>query len=423
MLIYLINIFILILIHYFCNQKNTYIMAIELNDFLSKNAKCMKPSPIRELLNVVNQPGIISFAGGFPNPESFPIAEIKKIMNEVLDEQGAKALQYGGTDGNIELRKELAKRYNNQGLNITSENIIITTASQQAIDLTARIFIDPGDTVICGLPSYLGALQAFNSYQANCIGVEKDEELEVVVRALCASGKKPKFVYTIPDFQNPSGITMDKKQREYIVKIARKYDLIIIEDSPYREIRFEGEPQTLISSMAPERTILLGTFSKTFTPGFRLGWVVAPKEIVRRYNLAKQSADLCSPTFDQAVAAKYLQSGAFEKNLVHTVELYRRKRDLMLESLDKFMPENISWTRPQGGLFLFVTMPEGYDSKELFDIAIKQNVAFVIGEAFFCDGGGQNTIRINFSFMNDEGIVEGVKRLANAIKTLMDSKK
>ncbi len=393
-------------------------MAININDFLSTSAKCMKPSPIRALLNVVNQPGIISFAGGFPNPETFPIEDLKKIMGEVLEEQGTKALQYGGTDGNAVLREEIAKRYTVQGLDIDKDNIIITTASQQAIDLTARIFIDPGDTVITGLPSYLGALQAFTAAQANIIGAEKDEELEVVVRAMCAIGKKPKFVYAIPDFQNPSGITMTVPQREYIVRIARKYDLIIVEDSPYREIRFDGEHQPLIASMAPERTIVLGTFSKTFVPGFRLGWVIAPKEIVHRYNLAKQSSDLCSPTFDQVVAAKYLQSGAFEKNLHKTIELYRRKRDLMLDSLDKYMPEGVNWTKPEGGLFLFITLPEGYDTKVLFDIAIKESVAFVIGEAFFCDGKGQNTLRVNFSFMNDEGIVEGVKRLGAAIRTL-----
>lgn len=392
-------------------------------DFLSENAKNMKPSPIRELLSVVNKPGIISFAGGFPNPQSFPIAEIKRIMNEVLDEQGAKALQYGGTDGNAELREEIAKRYVAQGLAIDKDNIIITTASQQAIDLTSKIFINPGDTVVCGLPSYLGALQAFNSYRANIVGAEKDEELEAVVRAMCMCGKKPKFIYAIPDFQNPSGLTMDMEQCEYLVKVARKYDLIIVEDSPYREIRFEGESQPLIASIAPERTIMLGTFSKTFVPGFRLGWVIAPKEIIYRYNLAKQSADLCSPVFDQMVAAKYLKSGMFEKNLAGTIELYRHKRDFMLECLDKYMPDGVSWTKPQGGLFLFVKLPERYDAKELFNMAIEQSVAFVIGEAFFCDGSGKNTLRINFSFMDDAGIEEGVKRLARAIEKLFENGK
>lgn len=393
---------------------------MDINEFLSDNARNMKPSPIRALLNVVNQPGIISFAGGFPNPLSFPVEEIKQIMNEVLDEEGVKALQYGGTDGNAKLREEISKRYIKQGLDIDKDNIIITTASQQAIDLTARIFVNPGDTVVCGLPSYLGALQAFNSYRANIVGAEKDEELEAVVRAMCMSGKKPKFIYAIPDFQNPSGLTMTVEQRQYMVKIARKYDLLIVEDSPYREIRFEGEHQPLIATMAPERTIVLGTFSKTFVPGFRLGWVIAPKEIVYRYNLAKQSADLCSPVFDQYVAAKYLEKGYFEKNLEKTIEMYRGKRDVMLASLEKYMPKGVTWTKPDGGLFLFITLPEGYDATELFHMALEQNVAFVIGEAFFCDGTGKNTLRVNFSFMDDAGIEEGIKRLAAAVRTLFE---
>ena len=393
---------------------------MDINEFLSDNARNMKPSPIRALLNVVNQPGIISFAGGFPNPLSFPVEEIKQIMNEVLDEEGVKALQYGGTDGNAKLREEISKRYIKQGLDIDKDNIIITTASQQAIDLTARIFVNPGDTVVCGLPSYLGALQAFNSYRANIVGAEKDEELEAVVRAMCMSGKKPKFIYAIPDFQNPSGLTMTVEQRQYMVKIARKYDLLIVEDSPYREIRFEGEHQPLIATMAPERTIVLGTFSKTFVPGFRLGWVIASKEIVYRYNLAKQSADLCSPVFDQYVAAKYLEKGYFEKNLEKTIEMYRGKRDVMLASLEKYMPEGVTWTKPDGGLFLFITLPEGYDATELFHMALEQNVAFVIGEAFFCDGTGKNTLRVNFSFMDDAGIEEGIKRLAAAVRTLFE---
>lgn len=395
---------------------------MDITQFLSENAKNMKPSPIRELLSMIHKPGMISFAGGFPNPLSFPIPEIKEIMNEVLDEHGVAALQYGGTDGNRQLREEIAKRYIAQGLDIDADNIIITTASQQAIDLTARVFVDPGDTVVVGLPSYLGALQAFNSVRANIVGAEKDEELEAVVRAMCMSGKKPKFIYAIPDFQNPSGLTMTVEQRRYMVSIARKYDLLIVEDSPYREIRFDGEHQPLIATMAPERTIVLGTFSKTFVPGFRLGWVIAPKDIVYRYNIAKQSADLCSPIFDQYVAAKYLAKGYFEKNLEKTIEMYRHKRDYMLTCLDKYMPENVTWTKPEGGLFLFVKLPEGYDTTELFKMAIDQNVAFVIGEAFHCDNSGKNTMRLNFSFMDDENIEEGVKRLAAAINKLFESK-
>lgn len=394
-------------------------MQVDFNEFLSSSAKCMKPSAIRALLNVVNQPGVISFAGGFPNPDTFPIEDLKTIMMEVLEEEGAKALQYGGTDGNHALREELAKRYVRDGLDIDKENIIITTASQQAIDLTAKVLLDPGDIVICGLPSYLGALQAFGTYQAKLVGAEKDEELEAVVRAMCLAGKKPKFIYAIPDFQNPTGLTMTLEQRQYMVRIARKYDILIIEDSPYKEIRYEGEHMPYIYSMAPERTIMLGTFSKTFAPGFRLGWIVAPKEFIYRINLAKQSADLCSPTFDQAVAARYLKKGLFEKNLVGTVDLYRHKRDLTLKALEDYMPQGVSWTKPDGGLFLLITLPEWYDSKDLFEVAIKKNVAFVIGEAFFCDGSGKNTFRMNFSFMDDDSIVEGVRRLASAIEEFL----
>ena len=279
--------------------------------------------------------------------------------------------------------------------------------------------MDPGDIVICGLPSYLGALQAFSTYQAKLVGAEKDEELEAVVRAMCLAGKKPKFIYAIPDFQNPTGITMTLEQRQYLVRIARKYDILILEDSPYKEIRFEGEHLPYIYSMAPERTIMLGTFSKTFAPGFRLGWIVAPKEFIHQINLAKQSADLCSPTFDQYVAARYLKKGLFEKNLVGTVEMYRKKRDLMLSSLEQYMPEGVTWTKPDGGLFLLVKLPEWYDARDLFEVALQKNVAFVIGEAFFCDGSGKNTFRVNYSFMDDDSIVEGVKRLASAIEDFM----
>ena len=393
-------------------------MEVDILNFLSKSAQNMKPSPIRALLSVVNQPGIISFAGGFPNPSTFPIEDLKQIVIDVLEQEGAKSLQYGGTDGNAQLREEIAKIYIAQGLDIDKDNVIITTASQQAIDLTSRIFLEPGDTVVCGIPTYLGALQSFNAYRANIVGAEKDEELEAVVRAMCASGKKPKFIYAIPDFQNPTGITMSLEQRKYMVKIARKYDLLIVEDSPYREIRFTGEPQPMLSSLAPERTIMLGTFSKTFVPGFRLGWVIAPKHIIQRYNLAKQSSDLCTSNFTQSIAARYLQSGLFEKNIQSTIELYRHKKDIMLESMEKYMPEGVSWTNPEGGLFLLITLPEGYDAKILFDYAIKESVAFVIGEAFFYDGTGQNTLRVNYSFMDDDKIVEGIKRLAKAIETM-----
>lgn len=397
-------------------------MAVNIQEILSSNAKNMRRSAIRDLLSVANRPEVISFAGGFPNPTTFPVDELKEIMQEILDTESISALQYGATEGNVKLREQIAKRYNAQGLNITKDNIMITTSSQQAIDLTTKVFIDPGDTIICGLPSYLGALQAFWSYQAKPVGVPKDEDLELVIKTLIATGKKPKFIYAIPDFQNPSGITMNYQQRKEVIAVAKKYDLLILEDSPYREIRFDGEAQPMMYSMDTDgRVILFGTFSKTFVPGFRIGWVIAPVEIIDKLIVAKQSTDLCTPVFDQAVAAKYLEKGLFEKNLKKTIELYHGKRDHMLSCFDKYMPAGVSWTKPEGGLFLFVTLPEGYDTLELFEIAIKENVAFVIGEAFHCDGSGKNTMRINFSYMDNDRIEEGVKRLSKAIATMLQT--
>lgn len=394
-------------------------MSIDINNYLSDNAKNMRRSAIRDLLSVANKPEIISFGGGFPNQDTFPVEDLKQIMNDLLTEEPHKVLQYGSTEGSVLLRQQLAKKYQADGLDVTEKNIVITTASQQAIDLIARILINPGDTILCGLPSYLGALQAFYSYQANPVGIPKDEHAEVVVKTLCALGKKPKFIYAIPDYQNPTGVTMTMEQRLEIVEVAKKYDLIILEDSPYKEIRFDGESLPTIYSMCPERVILLGTLSKTFAPGLRLGWVLGSEQVIEKIIVAKQSADLCTPILNQELAGRYIASGKFDENLKKTIALYRGKRNLMLECLDKYMPEGVTWTKPDGGLFMLVTLPEGYDARDLFDLAIKENVAFIIGEVFFCDGGGQNTLRLNFSYVSDEKMVEGVKRLARATKKLM----
>lgn len=394
-------------------------MSIDINNYLSDNAKNMRRSAIRDLLSVANKPEIISFGGGFPNQDTFPVEDLKEIVIDLLNEEPQKVLQYGSTEGSVLLRQQLAKKYQADGLDVTEKNIVITTASQQAIDLIARILINPGDTILCGLPSYLGALQAFYSYQANPVGIPKDEHAEVVVKTLCALGKKPKFIYAIPDYQNPTGVTMTMEQRLEIVEVAKKYDLIILEDSPYKEIRFDGESLPTIYSMCPERVILLGTLSKTFAPGLRLGWVLGSEQVIEKIIVAKQSADLCTPILNQELAGRYIASGKFDENLKKTIALYRGKRNLMLECLDKYMPEGVTWTKPDGGLFMLVTLPEGYDARDLFDLAIKENVAFIIGEVFFCDGGGQNTLRLNFSYVSDEKMVEGVKRLARATKKLM----
>jgi len=395
-----------------------------LSSIVSDNAKNMRRSAIRDLLKMATRPEIISFGGGFPDITAFPVDELKEVVQEVLDENAIQALQYGETLGLKQLREILAERYREQGMDVTYENFIITTSSQQAIDMITALFINPGDTIVCGLPSYLGALQAFYAHQANPVGVPRDEELRSVVGALAAAGKKPKFIYAIPDFQNPSGVTMDIAQRMNVIEVAKKFNLLIVEDSPYREIRFDGESMPMIYSLDKEgRTMLLGTFSKTFVPGFRLGWIMAPKPIIDRLEIVKQSVDLCAPVFNQFIAAKFIKKGYFDKNIERIKINYCAKRNSMIAAFEKYMPEGVTWTNPDGGLFLFVTLPQGYDATDLFKLAVKEDVAFVIGEAFHCDGSGKNTLRINFSYMNEERAEEGVRRLANAIRKLMETKK
>lgn len=401
-------------------------MVTDLNSVFSNTAKGMKRSAIRELLKLTQRSDIISFAGGLPAPDSFPIEQLKEISCEVLDTEGAQALQYGATEGDTRLREILVDRYKKEGLELDINNLVITTASQQALDLIPKIFINPGDKIICGLPSYLGGLSAFSTYGAQMIGVKLDEKgmrsdlLEMELEKMKANGEKPKFIYIIPDFQNPAGITMPKSRRLEIIEIARKFDVLIVEDSPYRELRFEGEAQpTMYELDGTGHVILLGTMSKIFVPGFRIGWVVAHEAIIDKIVMAKQATDLCTSPYVQKIAAKYYEKGYFDENLKKIIDSYRIKRDAMLEAFRKYMPAGVSWTEPEGGLFLFLTLPEHMNSEDLFKIAIEQKVAFVLGNVFHCDGSGKNTMRLNFSFMNKEQNDEGVKRLADAVRQLM----
>jgi 2-aminoadipate transaminase len=385
-----------------------------------------KRSAIREILKLTQNPDVISFAGGLPAEKSFPVEDIKMCMNEVLENAGTKALQYGTTDGCVELREQLVKHYKSQGLDVGIENIVITTASQQGLDLTAKIFINPGDKIICGLPSYLGGLSAFRSYGGVPVGVHFDDdgmcpvELENTLAKMDKENDLPKFLYLIPDFQNPAGITYPEKRRQELLDIADKYNLLVIEDSPYRELRFDGVEQKMMYQLdKSNRVVILGTFSKILAPGFRIGWVVGHEKIVEKYVTAKQSTDLCTPAILQMAVAKYMEKGLLEKNLTKTIDMYRIKRDLMLECFRKYMPQGITWTEPEGGLFLFLNLPEGVDSEDLFKIAIAKNVAFVTGKVFHCDGSGLNTMRMNFSFPTHEQIDVGVKRLADSIVELL----
>ncbi len=401
-------------------------MADTFDRFFSEASHLMKKSAIREILKLTQRPDMISFAGGLPSPESFPIDDIKEITTEVLEKEGKIALQYGTTEGDIKLRTLLAERHIRDGLKLLPENIIITTGSQQALDLCGKIFIDRGDVVICGLPSYLGALNAFSNYGARLVGVPLDDKgmkpelLEKMIIKLKNEGSVIKFIYVIPDFQNPTGVTLPRERRIEIIRIAVKHDLIIVEDSPYRDVRFEGTPEPLMASLDTYgRVITLHTFSKILAPGFRLAWVTGHPEIIDKMVTAKQAADLCTPPFVQKIVARYIEKGLLDVNLRKTVKLYHGRRDYMLECFREFMPEGIKWTEPAGGLFLFVTLPPTMDAAKLLERAIQKNVAFVCGSVFYCNNEGHNTMRMNFSYAGNKDIREGVRRLAEAIREEM----
>lgn len=398
-------------------------MISNLQEALSINAQGLKRSVIRELLKLTADPELISFAGGLPSPDSFPVEQLKVVVEEVLNTDAKNALQYGSTEGDTKLRELLVEKYRKWGLHIGLENLVITTASQQGLDLLAKLFINPGDKVIVGLPSYLAGLSSFRFYGGDLHGIQLDEHgmrsdlLEDKLTELHNKGIKPKFIYVIPDFQNPAGITMPESRRKEIIALAKKFDVLIVEDSPYRELRFEGEAQTMINALDNSgHVITLGTFSKIFVPGFRIGWVIAHKDVADKFVMVKQSSDLCTSPFVQKIAAKYIEMGFYEENLQKTIIMYKKKKDVMMKAFDEFMPEGVTWTNPDGGLFLFLRLPEYMDSQELFMEAIKEKVAFVIGSVFHCDGSGKNTMRINFSYASEKEIVEGVKRLASAIK-------
>jgi 2-aminoadipate transaminase len=394
--------------------------------FFSDASQLMKKSAIREILKLTQRPDMISFAGGLPSPDSFPIDDIKRVTAEVLEEEGRTALQYGTTEGDNKLRALLAERHKKDGLNLTLENIMITTGSQQALDLCGKIFINRGDVVLCGLPSYLGGLNAFANYGAVLKGIPLDDngmipdQLEKTIVALKKEGKILKFIYIIPDFQNPTGVTVPRSRRLEIIRIAERHDLIIVEDSPYRDVRFAGTPEPLMSSLDTNgRVLTLNTFSKILAPGFRLAWVTGHREIIDKLVTSKQSADLCTPPFVQKITARYIDQGLLDVNLKKTVALYSQRRDYMLKCFREQMPEGVKWTEPDGGLFLFVTLPPSMDAARLLERAIRKNVAFVCGAVFFCNNEGHNTMRINFSYSGEKDTCEGVRRLAEAIREEM----
>lgn len=375
--------------------------------FFSDDVHNFMRSPVREIFKRVDLSSIYSFAGGYPDAATFPVEDIKRLSALVLDKYGAKALQYGATQGVPELRQAISLRYG-----VSMDNVQITTSSQQGIDICARIFINPGDVVLTTNPTYLGALQSFKSYRADIRGVEIGEE---EISKLASEGLKLKYFYAIPDFRNPSGETMSAQERHNLVALARKYDFLIVEDSPYRELRYSGEEVPTIYSMAPERTLHLGSFSKIFAPGFRLGWILGAPELLDRIYVCKQALDLCPPVMDQYIAAEFMGGGTLDANLRRSIALYKDKRDLMLELLKKYMPKGVNWTHPDGGLFLFVTLPEDVDTLALYDKALGAGVAYVAGSFFYVDGSHRNTMRLNFSFLDKSRMEPGIRLLASLL--------
>jgi 2-aminoadipate transaminase len=376
-------------------------------------------SPVREIFKRVDLNAIYSFAGGYPSADTFPLEAIQQTIAEVIAKYGAKAFQYGATQGVPELRAAVAKRYG-----VPVERVQITSSSQQGIDVCTRVLVNPGDVILTSSPSYLGALQSFRSYRADIRGVAHNENIEEfqaayeqMIAQVSDEGKKIKFLYMIPDFQNPSGESLTLEERKMLVALAEKYDFLIVEDSPYRELRYEGAHIPTMYSLSSDHVIHLGSFSKIFAPGFRLGWAIAHPDILDKIYVCKQSLDLCPPILDQYVAAEFLSSGRLDENLKKSVALYKGKRDLLLSLLNEHMPQGVKWTHPEGGLFLFLTMPEGFEAVKFYDKSLDAGVAYVAGEFFHPDGSGKNTMRLNFSFMTEEKIRAGIKLLAELLKT------
>lgn len=374
--------------------------------YFSADVPSFLRSPVREIFRKVDLSAICSFAGGYPAACTFPLADIPGLTERVLEKYGTKALQYGATQGVPELRELIASRYD-----VPVSQVQITTSSQQGIDVCARVFLDPGDVVLASNPIYLGALQSFRAYRAQVLPIDS-----AGAGTPAEIAPKIKFIYVIPDFNNPTGKTLTLAEREELVALARKLDCLIVEDSPYRELRYSGEPVPAIRSLAPERTLQLGSFSKIFAPGFRLGWIIGPEPLLEQIYVCKQCLDLCPPVLDQYLAAEFLASGLLDTNLQKTIAEYRRRRDRMVSLLEKYMPSGVSWTYPEGGLFLWLTLPSAVDTVALYDQALAAGVAYVAGSFFYTDGSHRNTMRLNFSFVDESKMEPGIKLLAELVR-------
>jgi 2-aminoadipate transaminase len=384
--------------------------------------KVMKSSAMRDLMAVTARPEVISLAGGLPDTSTFPPDTFAAIAQRIAAESCAKALQYGPTEGLDETKACIGQVMAAEGMRVAPEDLIVTTGGQQVIDLVTKTLIDPGDVVIAEGPTYPGAVPVFSAYQADVVQVDMDADgmridlLEETLDRLERDGRRPKFIYTVPSFQNPAGVTMSQPRRRRLVEVAHERELLVLEDNPYGLLRYEGDPPPpLLSLDGGVYVMYLGTFSKILSPGIRLGWVVAPPPVLEKINLGKQAADLCTSTLSQLMVQAYFEESRWRDYVESLTEVYRARRDTMLDALADHFPRQAEWTRPAGGLFIWVTLPDFIDTTDLLARALRDNVAFVPGEAAFLDGRGRNAMRLNFSGSDEDAIREGIRRIGEVV--------
>jgi 2-aminoadipate transaminase len=388
----------------------------------ASRTKVMKSSAMRDMMAVTARPEVISLAGGLPDTSTFPPDTFAAVAQRIAEESCAKALQYGPTEGLDETKACIAEVMAAESMAVDHEDIVVTTGGQQVIDLVTKTLIDPGDVVIAEGPTYPGAVPVFCSYQADVVQIEMDSDgmrvdlLEETLDRLARDGRKPKFVYTVPSFQNPGGVTMAPARRKRLVEIAHERELLVLEDNPYGLLRYEGaQVPTLYSLDGGVYVMYLGTFSKILSPGIRLGWVVAPPPVLEKINLGKQAADLCTSTLSQLMVRAYFEQGVWREYVDSLTAIYRTRRDTMLDSLAEHFPRQAEWTRPGGGLFIWATLPDFIDTRDLLARALRENVAFVPGEGAFMDGRGHNAMRLNFSGAGEDEIREGIRRIGEVV--------
>jgi 2-aminoadipate transaminase len=394
------------------------------NLFADRMATTRK-SFIREILKVTQDSKVISFAGGLPNPKLFPVKEFADACQKVLQQDGENVLQYSATEGYLPLREYIAERYFvKRGLQASPDEILITNGSQQCLDLVGKVFLNKGDRIVIERPGYLGAIQAFGIYEPEFVPIPLLEDgIDAYLFENALKAGRIKLFHTVINFQNPSGVTYSRQKRENLADIIKGHDMVLVEDNPYGELRFMGEALPSMKSYLPDSTIVLGSFSKVVTPGLRLGWICAAPEVMEKIVVAKQSSDLHSNYLSQRAVYQYLIDNDLDEHILNIRKVYKKQRNSMISMIEKHFPQEVKCTKPEGGMFLWVTLPENISSLHLFKLATKENVAFVPGRAFYVDGGGDNTLRLNFSNSDEEKIEEGIKRLAKVMKSVLTDNK